>query len=82
MLGGWVIGYYGSLGVVGPAAIQAFIAGGVLLTVFSEEIPKEPEGRQGTFAAAALLFGTLSVSVRRPSAAASNKTAASISIES
>ena len=44
-----------------PAAIQAFIAGGVLLNVFSEELPQERQSRQGTFAAAALGFGALLV---------------------
>lgn len=59
VLGGWAVGYFGSLGAIGPAAIQAFIAGGVLLNVFSEELPKERQGRQGTFAIAALGFGAL-----------------------
>ena len=59
VLGGWRIGYFGSLGPIGPAAIQAFIAGGVLLNVFSEELPKERQSRQGTFTAAALAFGAL-----------------------
>lgn len=59
VVGGWCIGYFGSLGAIGPAAIQAFIAGGVLLNVFSEELPKERQSRQGTFATAALGFGAL-----------------------
>lgn len=56
---GWMVGYFGSLGAIGRAAIQAFIAGGVPLNVFSEVIPKEQEARLGTFAAGALIFGSL-----------------------
>lgn len=59
VVAGWVTGYLGSLGAVGPAAVQAFIAGGALLNVFSEELPKKRQSRFGTFAAAALAFGTL-----------------------
>ena len=59
VLARWLVGYFGSLGEAGPAAIQAFIAGGVLLNVFSEEMPNEQQGRLGTFTAAALIFGTL-----------------------
>ena len=59
VVGGWMTGYFGSLGPIGPAAIQAFIAGGVLLNVFSEELPEERQSRLGTFAAAALIFGGL-----------------------
>lgn len=44
---------------IGPAAVQAFIAGGVLLNVFSEEFPEERQSRLGAFAAAALIFGAL-----------------------
>ena len=61
VISGWTVGYFGTLGAVGPAAILAFVAGGVLLNVFSEELPKERRSRLGTFAAAALIFGTLLV---------------------
>lgn len=59
VIAGWITGYFGSLGAIGPAAIQAFIAGGVLLNVFSEELPEERQSRLGAFAAAALVFGAL-----------------------
>ena len=56
---GWLVGYLGSLGGIGPAAIQAFVAGGVLLNVCSEELPNDQHGRLRTFTAAALIFGSL-----------------------
>lgn len=64
LLVGWAVGEFGSIPAIGPAAIQAFIAGGVLLNVFSEELPKERQSRLGTFVVAALLFGSVLLLLR------------------
>ena len=61
VVAGWGLGFLGSLGAVTPVMIQAFIAGGVLLNVFQEDLPAENQGRLGAFTAGALIFGALLV---------------------
>jgi hypothetical protein len=42
---GWSVGYFFTLPNFGTAVLQAFLAGGVLLNVFKEELPSEKKRR-------------------------------------
>ena len=56
---GWGIGFYFTLPNVGPAMLQAFLAGGVLLNVFKEELPSESKARIAPFSLGALAYAVL-----------------------
>lgn len=47
---GWGINYLFDIHRLGPALLQAFIAGGVLLNVLKEELPEERKSRYWAFA--------------------------------
>ena len=59
VVGGWTVNYFFSVPQAGPALLQAFIAGGVLLNVLKEELPKEKEGRFLPFTGGAVAYSVL-----------------------
>lgn len=48
---------------MGPAVLQSFLAGGVLLNVFKEELPSEQQARAFPFAVGAVAFALLLISL-------------------
>lgn len=64
VLFGCGLGFAGAIPEFAPAAVQAFIARGVLLNVFWEELPRQRQSRLGTFTGAALLFGAALILLR------------------
>lgn len=58
---GWGINYLVAVPQVGPALLQAFIAGGVLLNVLKEELPEAAEGKYRAFTIGALGYAILLV---------------------
>jgi len=64
VLFGCGLGFAGAIPEFAPAAVQAFIARGVLLNVFWEELPRRRQSRLGTFTGAALLFGAALILLR------------------
>lgn len=59
VLGGLVVNYIAVLPAAAPALLQAFIAGGVLLNVLKEELPKERNSRYWVFFAGAAAYSVL-----------------------
>lgn len=58
---GWGANYLVQVPAVGPALIQAFIAGGVLLNVLKEQLPEARQSRYRDFVLGALAYGALLV---------------------
>ena len=56
---GWAVGYVFKLPNVGPAMLQALLAGAVLLNVFKEELPSEKQGKLLPFALGAAAYAAL-----------------------
>lgn len=57
--GGWLLGLLTDLPEAAIAALFAFVAGGIILTVLKEELPEEREGRFGPFLIGATLYAAL-----------------------
>jgi hypothetical protein len=56
---GWGIGAGLALPAIGPALLEAFLAGAVILNVLKEELPEERQARIWPFALGALAYGLL-----------------------
>lgn len=63
VLVGWITGYFMTLPNIGPAVLQAFLAGGVLLNVLKEELPAEKKAKIVPFASGALIYAVLLLSL-------------------
>lgn len=57
--GGWLLGLLTDLPQAAIAALFAFVAGGIILTVLKEELPEEREGRFWPFLIGAALYAAL-----------------------
>ncbi|MEJ7931457.1 hypothetical protein WG922_15890 [Ramlibacter sp. AN1015] len=60
---GWGTGYVYTVPNVGPAVLQALLAGAVLLNVFKEELPSEKKGKLLPFALGAVAYAGLLVTL-------------------
>ena len=60
---GWAINYWAEIPRVGPALLQSFIAGGVLLNVLKEELPAERKSRYWAFGLGAAAYSVLLLSL-------------------
>lgn len=56
ILAGWAVGTATSIHEMATAAVISFLAGGILLNTFKEELPRERESRFWASAYAALLL--------------------------
>ncbi len=56
---GWTLNTFIQLPPTVPALLQGFLAGGVLLNVLKEELPRERQSRYWAFALGALVYGAL-----------------------
>jgi zinc transporter ZupT len=63
VLMGWASGLAIEMSEAAVAVLLAFLAGGVILNVFKEELPEERRSRFWAFAAGAALYGALLLSV-------------------
>jgi hypothetical protein len=59
---GWALNYWAEIPRIGPAILQSFIAGGVLLNVLKEELPEERKSRYWAFGLGALAYSVLLLS--------------------
>ena len=59
---GWALNYWAEIPRIGPAILQSFIAGGVLLNVLKEELPDERKSRYWAFGLGAALYSVLLLS--------------------
>ena len=59
---GWALSYWTEIPRIGPAILQSFIAGGVLLNVLKEELPAERKSRYWAFGLGAVLYSVLLLS--------------------
>lgn len=59
VLAGWLIGVLASISEVITASIIGFLAGGILLNTFKEELPRERESRFWAFGLGAALYAGL-----------------------
>ena len=59
---GWAVNYWAEIPRVGPAILQSFIAGGVLLNVLKEELPDERKSRYWAFGLGAAAYSVLLLS--------------------
>ena len=62
VLGGWLVNYVARMPQVGPALLQGFIAGAVLLNVLKEQLPSAEKSRYALFASGAVLYSVLLLS--------------------
>ncbi len=63
VLAGWGIGALTEIHAAAIAALFAFLAGGVILNVLKEELPRESESRFWAFAAGALAYTALLLTI-------------------
>jgi len=56
---GWAIGLLAEVSEAAIAALTAFLAGGTIMNVLKEELPKERESRFWAFALGAALYAAL-----------------------
>ena len=56
---GWGLNVFLRLPEIVPALLQSFLAGGILLNVLNEELPRERESRFWAFALGALIYGAV-----------------------